>query len=107
MGLAAAAQGVPETGFDQVLETLAWELELAGARCIFVDSVIGSLMGDLPPEAQAKIQAGLQAVDLLSQHLTGLSAFARRLGVETPPGMVAPVREALTDITLGGGWPTG
>ncbi len=92
---------IPETGFDQVFDALAWEIELAGARCIFLDSLIGDLMKELPDSAKDKIQDGLQAVDLLSQHLTGLSAFARQIAIDTPVGQAAPVEEALKAITLG------
>jgi len=42
----------------------------------------------------------LHAVDLLGQHLTSLSAFARRMSADAPAGAVT-VSEALSEITLG------
>ncbi|MDP1873159.1 hypothetical protein [Phenylobacterium sp.] len=88
-------------GYGAVLEALAGEIELAGARCILLDSLIGGVMPDLPPAASEKLQASLQAIDLLSQHLAGLSAFARRLGMETEDLCEAPVALALQDVSLG------
>ncbi|OYW94174.1 MAG: hypothetical protein B7Z13_05375 [Caulobacterales bacterium 32-67-6] len=88
-------------GYGAALEALAGEIELAGARCILLDSLIGGVMPELSPAAREKLQASLQAIDLLSQHLAGLSAFARRLGVETEDQCEAPVALALRDVTLG------
>jgi hypothetical protein len=90
-----------EASIASTFELLAWEMELAGARCILLDSVIGGLMDQAAPEKQAALTEGLHTVDLLSQHLTGLSAFARKMGAATSPEMMAPVHEALADITLG------
>lgn len=83
------------------LDVLAWEIELAGARCIFLDKVIGETMRSLPVEQQGMMIEGLHAVDLLSQHLTNLSAFARTLSADAPDMAVAPVGRAIGDITLG------
>lgn len=83
------------------LDVLAWEIELAGARCIFLDKVIGETMRSLPVEQQGMMIEGLHAVDLLSQHLTNLSAFARTLSADAPGAAGAPVGRALGDITLG------
>lgn len=98
---AMAMEQTPTPGYGAVLETLAGEIELAGARCILLDSLIGGVMPDLPEAAREKLQASLQAIDLLSQHLAGLSAFARRLGMETEDLFEAPVALALQDVTLG------
>lgn len=84
------------------MDVLAWEIELAGARCIFLDSLIGELTPDIPMEKRERLQAGLHAVDLLSQHLTSLSAFARQFSADCPPDAVASVEPALASITLGG-----
>lgn len=89
------------TTVDLALESLAGEVELAGARCIYLDSLIGGLMPELPPAAQLRLQEGLQAVDLLSQHLTGISAFARRLSADAASPFEIPVEGALQTITLG------
>ena len=83
------------------LEVLAWEIELAGARCIFLDALIGELMSELPPERRGRLMEGLHAVDLLSQHLTGLSAFARSLSQTMPTEITAPVEHALAEVSLG------
>lgn len=82
------------------LDVLSCEIELAGARCIFLDALIGELMPALPPESRERLTQGMHAVDLLAQHLTNLSAFARRLS-EAAPEARAPVDAALADITLG------
>ncbi|MFY8141915.1 MAG: hypothetical protein ACOVMO_14485 [Caulobacter sp.] len=90
-----------EASMATTLDVLAWEIELAGARCIFLDKVIGETMRSLPVEQQGMMIEGLHAVDLLSQHLTNLSAFARTLSADAPETAVAPVGRAIGDITLG------
>lgn len=92
----------PGVSVAQALDVLAWEIELAGARCIFLDSLIGELTPDIPMEKRERLQAGLHAVDLLSQHLTSLSAFARQFSADCPPDAAASVEPALASITLGG-----
>ncbi|WP_332767480.1 hypothetical protein [Phenylobacterium sp.] len=92
-GLAASAA----TTFD----ALAWEIELAGARCIFLDKLIGDLMQTMPVEERTRLMEGMHAVDLLSQHLTGLSAFARKVSENVSEEVLVPVQAALDDITLG------
>lgn len=82
-------------------DVLSCEIELAGARCIFLDALIGELMPAIPPEKRERLTQGMHAVDLLAQHLTNLSAFARRLSEHAPEGASAPVDAALADITLG------
>ncbi len=82
-------------------DVMSWELELAGARCIFLDTLIGKLLGTVAPELREQLQEGVQAVDLLSQHLTGLSSFARQLSqAEGDIGSIN-VAPALRTITLG------
>ena len=90
-----------ETSMATALEVLGWEIELAGARCIFLDKLIGELMQSTPPEQRERLLEGMQAVDLLAQHLTGLSAFARRMSAEAPETAQLPVSHALEEITLG------
>ena len=90
-----------EASIASTFELLAWEIELAGARCILLDSVIGGLMDEVAPDKQAALTEGLHTVDLLSQHLIGLSAFARKLGALAPAEVTAPVHQALAEITLG------
>jgi hypothetical protein len=90
-----------EPSVANTFDALAWEIELAGARCIYLDSVIGKLLPAIPPEQREQLTEGMQAVDLLSQHLTGLSTFARRMSQCVASDVSAPVEVALADITLG------
>ncbi len=80
---------------------LAWEVELAGARCIQLDAIIGGLLATMPVEQRERLTDGMHTVDLLSQHLTSLSAFMRRMGEDAPAEVTAPVGGALAEITLG------
>ncbi|MBC7670169.1 MAG: hypothetical protein H7236_17355 [Gemmatimonadaceae bacterium] len=82
-------------------DVLSWELELAGARCIFLDTLIGKLLMTVPPEHREQLLEGVQAVDLLSQHLTGLSTFARGLSQTVEARETIGVTAALKSITLG------
>lgn len=90
-----------QTSVSTTFDVLSWEIELAGARCIFLDALIGELMPTVPPERRERLMQGMQAVDLLAQHLTNLSAFARGVSVHAPEGPHLPVDPALSDITLG------
>jgi len=90
-----------EASVASTFDVLAWEIELAGARCIFLDALIGELMPTIPLEQRGRLLEGLHAVDLLAQHLTSLSAFARKMSEEAPTGACAPVTRALAEITLG------
>lgn len=85
------------TAFDVV----SWEIELAGARCIQLDTLIGELLPAMPVEQRERLLEGLHTVDLLSQHLTGLSAFLRRLSEDASDQTTTPVSRALADVTLG------
>ena len=90
-----------ETSMATAMDVLGWEIELAGARCIFLDKLIGELMQTTPPEHRQRLIEGMQAVDLLAQHLTGLSAFAHRMSLDAPQTLEAPVSAALAEVTLG------
>lgn len=90
-----------ETSVGTAFEVLAWEVELAGARCIFLDALIGELMPTMSGEQKTRLLEGLHAVDLLGQHLTSLSAFARRMSADAPAAAPIPVSAALSEITLG------
>lgn len=83
------------------LDVLAAEIELAGARCIFLDRIIGDVMDGLPEAERARLVEGLHGVDLLAQHLTSLSAFARGLSVAVPEALTVPVVGAMSEVTLG------
>jgi len=83
------------------LDVLAAEIELAGARCIFLDRIIGDVMDGLPDAERARLMEGLHGVDLLAQHLTSLSAFARGLSVDVPQELTVPVAGAMSEVTLG------
>jgi len=83
------------------LDVLAAEIELAGARCISLDQMIGQVMDRLADSDRERMVHGLHDVDLLSQHLTSLSAFARGMSLVIPTEVTAPVGSALSEITLG------
>ena len=97
MSVTAELQSDVATTFD----VLSWELELAGARCIFLDTLIGKLLTTVAPEHRDQLLEGVQAVDLLSQHLTGLSTFARQLSQTVVAQEPVGVSAALKSITLG------
>lgn len=90
-----------ETSVATAFEVLGWEIELAGARCIYLDALIGELMPTISGEQKTRLLEGLHAVDLLGQHLTSLSAFARRMSADAPADATVAVSDALSDITLG------
>jgi hypothetical protein len=90
-----------DASLASTLDVLAWEVELAGARSIFLDSVIGEMMKVIPETDQGRFVEAMHTVDLLSQQLTSLSAFTRRLSSVAPTGSSVAVGEALGDITLG------
>jgi hypothetical protein len=101
MGAAALEDDAFDARIADAFDILAWEIELAGARCIQLDSIIGALIKRLPEGDMDAARDGLQAVDLLSQHLTGLSAFARALSGDLPTDLRAPMAAALSQVTLG------
>ncbi len=82
-------------------DVLSWELELVGARCIFLDNLTGKLLGAVAPELRKQLLEGVQAVDLLSQHVTGLSSFSRQLSQCEDTFGIVDVASALKTITLG------
>jgi hypothetical protein len=82
------------------LDVLGWEIELAAARSIYLDSVIGQMIGLVPEERKAEFLESIHVVDLLSQQLTGLSAFSRRMSGDVPD-VSACVHSALNQISLG------
>lgn len=81
-------------------DALAWEMELAGARCSLLDNAIGELVATLPTEHQAKAIGEMHAVDLLGQQLSALSSFARKVGGQVSHEVAVDVHFALSDITL-------
>jgi hypothetical protein len=83
------------------LEVLAAEIELASARCLTLDRVLGEVLERLPAEHRGRLLPELHGVDLLVQHLAGLSAFARGVGAAATPTMTVAVDAALSEITLG------
>ena len=85
---------------SSAFDALAWEMDLAGARCTLLDNAIGELVATLPPEHQARAIEEMHAVDLLSQQLTALSSFARRVGGQVSHDVAVDVHFALSDITL-------
>lgn len=90
-----------EASVAATFDVVAWELELAGARCIQLDTIVGELLQTMPIAQRERLTEGMHTVDLLSQHLTGLSAFMRRLSEDAPAQAVTPVSRALAEVTLG------
>lgn len=82
------------------LDVLAWEIELAAARGIYLDSVIGELIALAPEDRKAEFVESMHTVDLLCQQLTGLSAFSRKMSGDVPD-VSAFVHTALNQISLG------
>lgn len=89
------------TSTAKAFDVLGWEIELAGARCIFLDKLVGELMQTMPVEQRGRLVEGMHAVDLLAQHLTSLSAFARQMSADAPQDESTPVSAALAEISLG------
>jgi hypothetical protein len=89
-----------EATIANTFDVLGWEIELAAARSMYLDSVIGRLIGLLPDDRKAEFVESMHVVDLLSQQLTGLSAFTRRMSGEAPD-VSAHVHTALGQISLG------
>lgn len=90
-----------ETSVATAFDVVAWEIELAGARCIQLDTIIGELMPSMPAEQRERLLAGMHTVDLLAQHLTSLSAFMRRVSEDASSDASTPVGRALGDVALG------
>ncbi len=90
-----------EASVSTTLDVLAWEMELAAARCLMLDAMIGRVMGYLSEEQQSEFREGMHTVDLLSQQLTGLSSFTRKMSEMVPAEILAQVDGALEGITLG------
>jgi hypothetical protein len=101
MGAHFADTGGATPSVAATLDILSAEIELAGARCIYLDRVIGQALDSLPDGDRARLTDGLHAVDLLAQHLTSLSAFARNMSLTVSEDYAAPVGSALAEITLG------
>ncbi len=80
---------------------LAWEIELASARCLMLDDMVGDLMLNLPPDQQFRLTRGMHMIDLVCQQLTSLSAFARNMSGQVAEDVRAPVCGAIGDMTLG------
>lgn len=89
-----------EAALGDMLDVMAWELELAGARCLALEEIVSDLMRTVPVEHRGGLLESLQTVDMLTQHLTSLSAFARKLSEDAPSDAVVPVADALAGITL-------
>jgi len=66
-----------------------------------LDRIMAEVMEGMPETDRARLLHGLHAVDLLAQHLTGLSTFARGVSAAAPAGLGVSVEAALAEITLG------
>jgi hypothetical protein len=94
------SEGSMRATMATTLEVLGWEIELAAARSIYLDTVIGRMIGLIPDDRKAEFVESMHTVDLLSQQLTGLSAFAQRMSGDVPD-VSAHVHSALGLISLG------
>ena len=65
------------------------------------DRVMGEVLEGLEEAERKRLLEGMHGVDLLAQHLTGLSAFARTLSLTAPTDTTVPAGPALAEITLG------
>jgi hypothetical protein len=83
------------------LEVLAHEIELASARALSLDGLMGEVMQGLTAEHRSALLRRMHEADLLTQHLTSLAAFARGLGDAACPTLTVPVESALSAISLG------
>jgi hypothetical protein len=83
------------------LDVLSGEIELAAARCIRLDKILGEFMDRLPSAERQHLTESLHGVDLLAQHLTGLAGVGRPQSVAPPADAPAPVHDALAGLTLG------
>jgi len=101
MSLAAKADLGLEASVASTLDVLAWEMELASARCMLLDATIGEMMKAIPEERREDFVESMHTVDLLCQQLTSLSAFTRNLSGAVSEEVSAPVEGALGEITLG------
>lgn len=101
MGVGIASRQALSPSVAATLDVLAAEIELAGARCIFLDRVIGEVMDRLSDDDRERMLQGLHGVDLLAQHLTSLSAFTRTMSLAAPADLTLPVNAAIAEITLG------
>ena len=90
-----------EASVANTFGVLAWEIELAGARCLKLDALVGGLMQKMPADQLEPLVEGMHTIDLLSQHLTSLSAFARNMSDKIPDDVRAPVGDAIGVMTLG------
>jgi hypothetical protein len=92
--------GALKATIADTFDVLSWEMELAAARCIYLDSTVGQMLSLIPEDRKAEFLDGMHTVDLLSQQLTSLSAFTRRMSGDAPD-VSAYVHTALGHITLG------
>ncbi|MBV9510525.1 MAG: hypothetical protein JO303_09630 [Caulobacteraceae bacterium] len=92
---------VLEASIATMLDVLAWEMELAAARCMMLDSTIGKMVGSIAEGEREAFTEAIHTVDLLSQQLTSLSAFTRKMSGNVGHETSAVVDGALADITLG------
>jgi len=89
-----------EASVATTFDVLSWEMELAAARSIMLDAAIGDMMKVIPEHEQDRFVETMHTIDLLSQQLTSLSAFARSMSGHVNEDTSAPVGPALRDITL-------
>ena len=85
----------------EICDRLSWEIELAAARCLLIDKVVGEVVENLSFAARAKVLAALQDVDVLHQELQGLAAFSRTLTRGASRRARVSAAEAINAVSLG------
>jgi hypothetical protein len=100
MSARAFADDSLEASVATTFDVLSFEMELAAARSIMLDAAIGDMMKVIPEDEQDRFVETMHTIDLLSQQLTSLSAFARSMSGNVAEDASARVGPALGDITL-------
>jgi hypothetical protein len=96
----AAGSVLEDLPVCEVFDRLSWEIELAAARCLLVDKVVGQMVELLPGDRAGFLET-LHGVDLLHQHLQGLAVFSRTLSQRASKRARVSVVDALDAVTLG------
>ncbi|MDG2530358.1 hypothetical protein [Caulobacter endophyticus] len=96
-----SAETITTPDLAAVLEALSVEMSLAAEACGHLDSALGKILENTPPESRLAVMQELHTVDHLAQHITAITDFTSKLVQAAPDGVPLPVQEALSTITLG------
>lgn len=84
-----------------VLEALSVEMSLAAEACGHLDSALGKILENTPPESRLAVMQELHTVDHLAQHITAITDFTAKLVQAAPADVPLAVENGLSTITLG------